>query len=375
MSEDTKRIRSTLYANWGMAEDTFAPIPEPKTNQWLNLLIDLLTIGTLTTAAPFFNGFLKQLASFSSPGSYNNVKDITLNLIGQIPTLAKDMLNSPDPDKWTLQEQNKFSNYVGQVIFGWMNITESALGRLFDGNPESIKALSDAMANGQLVEGRRERGAPKDTTATELHSNVLKSFFGFSIPILWRRSKTYAFVIDSGASCDGRPLSKYLNDSTADNTGVCYQGRRYYLVHPDGEARPCKCEKVGDYGTCQRYCWDNKFAPVGLADLGRFGGVTKEDLVIGSNIEGDASTEFTHRITGHREILSYGTCAFGIERTGGTGGAVEFKVGGQDVIDIINDSVKKFGGRGKVGARGVMPCDGTTVGTTVDVLWGIYHTG
>ena len=90
------------------------------------------------------------------------------------------------------------------------------------------------------------------------------------------------------------------------------------------------------------------------------------------NIEGDASTEFTHRITGHREILSFGTCTVGIERTGGTGGAVEFKVGGQDVIDIINESIKRFGGSGRVGAKGVMPCDGTTAGTTVDVLWGIY---
>ncbi|KAL2166323.1 hypothetical protein VTG60DRAFT_2930 [Thermothelomyces hinnuleus] len=95
-------------------------------------------------------------------------------------------------------------------------------------------------------------------------------------------------------------------------------------------------------------------------------------LQIIRNIEGDASTEFTHRITGHREILSYGTCHFGIERTGGTGGAVEFKVGGQDVIDLINDAVNKFGGNGKIGAKGVMPCDGTTVGTTVNVLWGIY---
>ncbi|RYO82101.1 hypothetical protein DL762_006788 [Monosporascus cannonballus] len=453
-------------------EDTFAPIPEPKTNQWLNILIDLLTIGTLTTAAPLFNGVLKQLPAFANPVTYDNAKDTTLNLLGQTTTLAKDLLQSPEPAKWTPQEQNKFSNYIGQVIFGWMNTTELGLGQLFDGSPESIKVLGNAMANGKLIEGKRERPAPKDTTATELRSNVLKSFFGFSIPALWRRSKTYAFVIDSGASCDGRPLGKYLADSTADETGVCYQGRRYYLVHPDGEARPCKCVRLTDVGPCQTVCRDNKFSvPVGLGDLGRFGGVTKEDLVIGSvrtwlqngktngggvvdpinngaarndllnmdittpgfvrlpvcspdrafqswetgtkggsdnypcdippgkdrcgpstfedrtsdaspsvsdclqiirNIEGDASTEFTHRITGHREILSYGSCAFGIERTGGTGGAVQFKVGGQDVIDVINDAVKQFGGSGKVSARGVMPCDGTTAGTSVNVLWGIY---
>jgi hypothetical protein len=51
---------------------------------------------------------------------------------------------------------------------------------------------------------------------------------------------------------------------------------------------------------------------------------------------------------------------------------VEFKVGGQDVIDVINDAIKQFGGDGKIGAKGVMSCDGTTAGTNVDVLWGIY---
>lgn len=460
-------------------ESTFAPIPEPKTNQWLYVLIDLLTIGTLTTAAPFFNGVVRGLDAFSNPKTYDNTKDIALNLISQTTTLAKDLLQSPEPEKWTPQEQDKFSSYLGEVIFGWMNVTEMGLGRLLGGNNESIRVVGAVMADGKLIEGIRDGGGqqprPAGSSATELQANVLKSFFGFAIPALWRRSKTYAFVLDSGAGCDGKPLGKYLDDGTADETGVCYEGRRYYLVHPEGDARACKCERVTDLGPCQTRCYDNKFsAPVGLGELGRFGGVTKEDLVIGSvrtwrqaeekngaagnvgpvaasfrgelvdggkittpgfvrlpvcsspdrafqawsgtakdnrspnppcdvpagvnrcgesnfedrtsaaspsvsdcrqmirNIEGDASTQWTHRITGHREVLSYGSCHFGIERTGGTGGAVEFRVGGQDVIDIIKEAINRFGGGGKVGARGVMPCDGTTDNTKVDVLWGIY---
>lgn len=89
------------------------------------------------------------------------------------------------------------------------------------------------------------------------------------------------------------------------------------------------------------------------------------------NIEGDGSTDWTHRITGHREVLSHGSCHFGIERTGGTGGAVQFKVEGQGAIDVINDAIRRYGGGGRVGAKGVMPCSGTTAGTKVNVLWGI----
>jgi hypothetical protein len=49
-----------------------------------------------------------------------------------------------------------------------------------------------------------------------------------------------------------------------------------------------------------------------------------------------------------------------------------FKVGGQDAIDIINESIKRFATDGRVGAKGVMSCSGTTVNTKVNVEWGIY---
>ncbi|KAI7774988.1 Killer toxin subunits alpha/beta [Diaporthe eres] len=454
-------------------EETFAPVPEEKTNQWLNILIDVITIGTLGGAAPFFNGFLKTLPAFADPKTFDNTKDTVLMLMGQTTTLAKAMMLSPDQDSSTNKDQDKFSNYMNQVVFGWMNATERTLSKLSSGEMEYVTVLGNLMSDGKLVPGRRTGEAPKEPTASELEANIFKTFYGYSIPALWRRSKTYAFVLDSGKGCSGNPASKYVDDDTAKATSVCHDGTLYYLVHPDGEARPCECERVTDMGPCQTVCRDNKFsAPVGLDRLGDFGNIQVEDLVKGSvnmwrhnnkenkrlnitqmslervtqselvdvniqtagfvqlpvcspdrafqswdtgkkggsenypcdvppgkdhcgessfenqgsdaspevedcktiikNIEGDGSTEFTHRITGHREILKHGSCRFGIERTGGTGGAVEFRVGGQDVIDVINEAIKRFGGGGRVGAKGVMPCSGTTAGTKVNVEWGIY---
>ncbi|RYO77504.1 hypothetical protein DL766_004935 [Monosporascus sp. MC13-8B] len=198
-------------------------------------------------------GVLKQLPAFANPVTYGNAKDTTLNLIGQTTMLAKDILKKSCA---RLMDSAGTKQIIQLPRPGYLRLNKyhgTRLGKLFDGTQESIK------------------------------SNVLKSFFGFSIPTLWRRSKAYAFAIDSGANCDGRPLGKYLDDSTTDKTGVCYQGKCYYLVHPDGEARPCKCERMSNLGPCQTVCRNNKFSvPVGLGDLGRFSGVTKEDLVIGS---------------------------------------------------------------------------------------------
>ncbi|GKT47658.1 uncharacterized protein ColSpa_07839 [Colletotrichum spaethianum] len=65
-------------------EHTFSPIPEDKTNQ-LKL-----------------SAALKTLPAFSKTNSdtYDNTKDTVLMLMGQTTTLAKDMLSSPDQDKW-----------------------------------------------------------------------------------------------------------------------------------------------------------------------------------------------------------------------------------------------------------------------------------
>jgi hypothetical protein len=42
-------------------ENKFAPIPEPPDNTWLLLLIDLITLGTASAAAPFFNSGMSLL--------------------------------------------------------------------------------------------------------------------------------------------------------------------------------------------------------------------------------------------------------------------------------------------------------------------------
>jgi hypothetical protein len=90
------------------------------------------------------------------------------------------------------------------------------------------------------------------------------------------------------------------------------------------------------------------------------------------NIQGDTTTEWSDtQVIGHRqrEIAKFGSCSFGVEASK-TNGNVNFQVGGQDVIDLINDAIDQFGGGGKIGAQGYMSCNGNVHGQ--DVTWGIY---
>ncbi|PGG95335.1 hypothetical protein AJ79_10115 [Helicocarpus griseus UAMH5409] len=94
-------------------------------------------------------------------------------------------------------------------------------------------------------------------------------------------------------------------------------------------------------------------------------------LTIVRNIQGDDSSSWQTPVVGkpHRGILEYKSCVFGVEATK-VNGNVWFLVGGQDVIDIINESIARFKQNGKVGAMGTMKCMGNLLDQWVE--WGLY---
>lgn len=49
---------------------------------------------------------------------------------------------------------------------------------------------------------------------------------------------------------------------------------------------------------------------------------------------------------------------------------IDFHVGAQDIVGIVEESIKRFGGSGKVGTKGRMSFSGTVKGQ--DVEWGLY---
>lgn len=87
---------ATVNLTIKLIKNTFAVILNLKTNQWANVIINLITISALGNAAPFFNNFVKTLPVFVKSGAaFNNIKNNALILISQVTTLAKDLLASP----------------------------------------------------------------------------------------------------------------------------------------------------------------------------------------------------------------------------------------------------------------------------------------
>jgi hypothetical protein len=175
---------------------------------------------------------------------------------------------------------------MGQSIFAWANLTQMALKSLFDGDTDGLTALTNLISDGKLIEGAAD-GAEADyptdldSTYATLEASIATSFFAFTIPALWNFSSTYAFVVDSGASCDtSNPLSAYMSIDDMTASGYCYNDDWYYLVYP--HSSPSTNCTSGSEGTAE--CEDYIFGAVpGIKSLdGTFGGVTLAELIVGA---------------------------------------------------------------------------------------------
>lgn len=97
---------------------------------------------------------------------------------------------------------------------------------------------------------------------------------------------------------------------------------------------------------------------------------TSDCMGIVNNIQGTQGEWKVENFAGEQhQLVQFGGCKFGIQAFN-KHGSVIFYIGAQDIVDIITDSIKKFGGSGKVGAKGRMDCKGDA--NSQDVEWGLY---
>lgn len=188
---------------------------------------------------------------------------------------------------WSAPKQDEFSNYLGETINAWGNITAVTLSDLFDGSDTSIATLTGIISDGKLIDGRKDnqddvRVLNTRADAPKYDAGIARIIFGFAIPTIWAAAGTFPFVIDSGYPCGTiDPLDSFLSVETMHATASCVDNRLYYLASPKGDAREYVPYPRGSGG----YYRNNKFsAPPGVEFLNHgnsFKGVTLDDIVKG----------------------------------------------------------------------------------------------
>jgi hypothetical protein len=167
---------------------------------------------------------------------------------------------------------------MGNIVEGWANTTEQGLLTLFDGSEDSLQKL-DVVMTGMFVEGKGGVGSYPPTgvtTLANLHQDIAKSMFAFSIPSIWAAAGTYAFIVDSQIDCgtadaDNPLIPGWFTSDIAAATFVCTRGKIYYLLSFDGD--------ISSYTNV------GFNPPPGLdsltGDASPYAGLKRDDLVIG----------------------------------------------------------------------------------------------
>ncbi|KAL4758065.1 uncharacterized protein BDW70DRAFT_162944 [Aspergillus foveolatus] len=132
---------------------------------------------------------------------------------------------------------------------------------LFNGSDSTITLLTRIMKDGKLIEGSSAGNEAVDKISGKNQTAYIeKSFYAYVILQVWQKSGQNVFVIDTGglACDDSNPVSDYLDDSAANTTKVCFNEKRYYLVHLDGDASN-SCQDAGN-ASGTSLCFPYKFS-------------------------------------------------------------------------------------------------------------------
>lgn len=124
-------------------------------------------------------------------------------------------------------------------------------------------------------------------------------------------------------------------------------------------------------GSSNNYCGASTFHD----DTSGASPISEDCKIIASNIAngGDWTVDDSQLPSYNPQLVQYGTCAFDVRGNTGKEGS-QFKVGNQDIIDIIGEAIKRFGSQGLIGASGDMVCKDWWGGSDHEVHWGLYHT-
>ncbi|KAL4794249.1 hypothetical protein BDV19DRAFT_399433 [Aspergillus venezuelensis] len=217
----------------------------------------------------FFNSRLFQLFSPVIVNRLDTAKDIAYTAVDTWVNIAKDS-NAGDYG-WGEEDEMAFKSYMGSIWKGWKNSTELASRALFNGSESTVALLTKMMKDSKLIEGSSAGNEGEDAmSATEQRAYMAKSFYAHVIPQVWQKSGQNVFVVDTGGlECDddSNPVSDYLDDSTAETTQVCFNKKKYYLVHLYGDASN-SCQDAGN-ASGTSLCFPYTFSvPPGLETMG-----------------------------------------------------------------------------------------------------------
>ncbi|KAI8163643.1 Killer toxin subunits alpha/beta [Colletotrichum sp. SAR 10_70] len=268
---------------------TFAPKRDDGTDLF-NLLLTLIPIPINTAAARFFGGAFMTKVFFQSPGKANAWEAATSNIVNAGASIAKDALSKASDNR----AEVSFNAIYDTIVTSWKSQTNLLLVKLFEGDEHNIKILTDLISEGKMIKGgqtSRKRAEEYDgfTASWKQEKNIERAFYAAAIPAAWTANRPAPVVVDFGNSCEIDARDYFTEEPKQYNVGWrCPNGHSYILAGVrDGPQGSCGPNNPGDGGGCNpTHKWTldilDGIAQLQDGDLGKWGGVTVDDLIIGA---------------------------------------------------------------------------------------------
>lgn len=209
----------------------------------------------------------------------------TSNMVNAGSSIAKDALNSASDARAEIS----FNAIYSELIDNWKEQTDKLVKKIFSGNKESVKILTEIFKDGKMITGDAPNNG-KESNHTDnwnREKNIERAFYAAAIPAAWGANRPAPVVVDFGDSCEIDARKYFCEEPSSYNSGWrCPDGHSYILAGVrDGPQNPCGPSTPGSGGGCNpTFKWTLDILK-GIGQLqeddNEWGGVTVDDLIIG----------------------------------------------------------------------------------------------
>lgn len=113
-------------------------------------------------------------------------------------SIAKDELSKASDGR----EEIPFNAIYDEPIKSWKESTDALMKKLFNGEKDSIKILTDLLSDGKMISGKADPSW-KEINHTEnwnREKNIERAFYAAAIPAAWTANRPAPVVVDFGPS-------------------------------------------------------------------------------------------------------------------------------------------------------------------------------
>jgi hypothetical protein len=208
------------------------------------------------------------------------------NFVSAGSSIAKDALAEAKEGRTEIS----FNAIYDTLITSWKSQTDKLMKKIFNGEEDNVKKLTDLFSGGKMLYGKGPGAGPDNenehTDSWNREASIQRAFYAAAIPAAWAANRPAPIVVDFGASCE-IDARKYFNmePESYKIAWRCIDGHSYILAGVRDLQKTCGEQTPGNPNQCppvKKWTFDILNGMGQIKDnKNKWGGVTVDELIRG----------------------------------------------------------------------------------------------